>query len=131
VDPEPQKFWASDPVHMTAEGYTELSRVLTLAATTANYDRTKEEGQAADANTVKLPRQPPRVFKRQEWVSADDTTAHRVYAKPQHFRGGKRSWAYQPRGFFRGHHFGRGRGGGGGALRGSHRGRSGHRNRPY
>jgi hypothetical protein len=128
-----KKFWAADPVHMTAEGYAELSCVLTMAATTANFDRTKDEGLAAApaANTVKVPRPPPRAFKRQEWVSADDTTAHRVYTKPQHHRGGKRGWAYPPRGFFRGHQSGRGRGSGGSALPGNHRGRGRHRNRPY
>jgi hypothetical protein len=126
-----KKFWAADPVHMTAEGYAELTRVLTMAASNANYDRAKEEGPAAApaVNTAKSQRPPPRAFKRQEWVSADDTTAHRVYAKPQHLRGGKRGWSFQPCGFFRGHQYGRGRGGG--VLCGNHRGRGGHRNRPY
>jgi hypothetical protein len=111
-----KKFWAADPVHMTPDGYTELTRVLIAAATTANYDRTKDDDGAAAvpaAQAAKQPRPPPRVFKRQGWVSADDTTAHRVYAKPQHTGGGHGRWSQPPRGFFRGRKFSRGRGGGG------------------
>jgi hypothetical protein len=70
-----KKFWVADPVHMTAEGYAELTRVLTMAASNANYDRAKEEGPAAApaVNTAKSQRPPPRAFKRQEWVSAEMT----------------------------------------------------------
>jgi hypothetical protein len=82
-----KKFWATDPVHMTADGYAELVRVLANAAVNAEYDRVKEP-VAAPAQR----RRPPKIYKRQGWVSSDDTTAHRVYpqeAKWPH-RGGQR-----------------------------------------
>jgi hypothetical protein len=69
-----KKFWAADPVHMTADGYAELVRVLANAAVNAEYDRVK-----APVAAPAPPRRPPKIYKRQGWVSSDDTTAHRVY----------------------------------------------------
>jgi hypothetical protein len=93
-----KKFWSTDPVHMTLKGYEELPRVVTAKAVGTVYDRVR--GTTAEG--------PPRIFKRQSWVSSDDTTAHRVY--PQASRG----WG-PPRGH-RGHS--------------GHSGHRGHRGQP-
>jgi hypothetical protein len=69
-----KRFWSTDPVHMTADGYSELVRLLTAAAVEASYDRA-----ATDSTPQQQPKSIPRVFNRQGWTKADDNTAHRVY----------------------------------------------------
>jgi hypothetical protein len=73
-------FWKDDAVHMTPEGYAELVEAVVKVITTATYTRPPTNTQMGNSGKGR---------KRKQWVSADDTLAHRRYGDD--FRdGGKR-----------------------------------------
>jgi hypothetical protein len=100
------KSLLDDPVHLSAAGYTDLCNAVAEAATTVDYNRSGEKQKKQQLLTQS------RVFKRQSWVSEDDTLAKRNYGGSR----GHRGWKH------RGGHGG-GRGGPGG--RGGYGGRNG------
>jgi hypothetical protein len=99
-----RSFW-DEAVHMTPEGYTELVEEVVKVITTATFTRPPTEAQLGNSG---------RGRKRKQWVSADDTLAHRRYGDDlrdggKRFRGGGRGG---------GRSRGRGRGGPRGGSRG-------------
>jgi hypothetical protein len=124
-----KSLWKDDPVHMASEGYSVLvSNIAEMAAgCTFTCDQHGEEAQ---------PKPKPNLnFKRKDWVTADDTLAHRNYGRGNGaFRGPHRP----ARGNIHNNNSnrgGRGRGGRGGRImhgqnkgwqRGQHRGQRGH-----
>jgi hypothetical protein len=79
-DTEDIKFWDTDPVHLTPEGYNELVGAIAAAATTGEYERIRN----AEPNTAPAPAKlPAKLYHRQKWVKADDVTAHRIYNLPR------------------------------------------------
>jgi hypothetical protein len=83
------KFWDVDPVHLTPAGYSELTRAITEAAVSREYDRQPKEEEPQPAPRVSASMK--KNFKRQPWIAADDNTAHRVYQTPHGIaaRGGR------------------------------------------
>jgi uncharacterized membrane protein YgcG len=110
-----KSYWSEDPVHMIPAGYEELIRELLKLVDTATYNR-----------PVEIASGPVRGRKRRQWVSEDDTLAHRRYGSgsQKRYRGGH---SHRGRG---GHGESRGRGGnhGGGGSAG---GRGGGGGRPF
>jgi hypothetical protein len=87
-------YWREDPVHMTTEGYTELVEAVINTAVSAAYNRpsgsAKKKQDAAPARSV----------KRKQWVSEDDTLAHRRTGSSsyQHEKKQRGSWHIKGRG---------------------------------
>jgi hypothetical protein len=63
-----RRFWREDAVHMTAEGYDTLVTALSNLAATAAFKRPVKQDSVSGG----------RGIKRKQWVSEDDTLAHRT-----------------------------------------------------
>jgi hypothetical protein len=120
---EINKFWQSDPVHLTSEGYSSLLSGLLGAYGSIDFNRTRDASGGGGGPSAAAGRN----RSRQSWVLEDDTTAHR---NTRGGHGGRPS-----RGGMRGGNRGTKRGGksaasGGGYERGRGRGQK-HFGRPY
>jgi hypothetical protein len=93
-------LWRDDAVHMTEDGYSALASAILEQMGSGSYNRPVSQRTAKPERVKKV--------KRSQWVSQDDTLAHRRDEGSHHkkFRGG-----------------GSTRGGGGRPFRGWHRGR--------
>jgi hypothetical protein len=60
------KFWGTDQVHMTGQGYKEQVRVLTNAAASGEYERMDKADNPAEPSR---PWHTPKIYKRQCWVT--------------------------------------------------------------
>jgi hypothetical protein len=99
-----RRFWREDAVHMTTEGYDTLVTALSNLASTAAFKRPVKQDSASGGRGV----------KRKQWVSEDDTLAHRTDDKRQNWPRGR------GRGRGRGGQSAEQRGGGSTAGRGWH-----------
>jgi hypothetical protein len=98
-------LWRDDAVHMTEDGYSALASAILEQMSSGSYNRPVSQRTAKPERVKKV--------KRSQWVSQDDTLAHRRDEGSLHkkFRGG-----------------GSARGGGGRPFRGWHRGRGPYNN---
>jgi hypothetical protein len=121
---EINKFWQSDPVHLTTEGYSSLLSGLLGTYGSIDFNRTHEPNSGGGGGSSAAA---GHSRSRQSWVLEDDTTAHR------NMRGGRGGKA--GRGGMRGVNRGTKRGGksaaiGGGYERGRGRGQK-YSGKPY
>jgi hypothetical protein len=71
---EINKFWQSDTVHLTSEGYSSLLSGLLGAYGSIEFNRTRDaSGDGGGGPSTAAGRN----RSRQSWVLEDDTTAHR------------------------------------------------------
>jgi hypothetical protein len=123
------KSLLDDTVHLSAAGYTDLCNAVAETATSIEYNRSGEKQKKQQLLTQS------RVYKRQAWVSEDDTLAKRNYGRTRGpHPGTSRGRGHTFRGGLNRASFGgggRGHGGRGGHGRGRGKYRGGNRSWPH